>query len=227
MLLRIQALLLIVSFAGAARAADKITFEDHLLPILRNECTTCHNPDKKKGGLDLSTYQAALAGSDSGPVATANDPDASLLYKVVAHLEDPKMPKGKGKLQDKDINVFKQWIAGGMLENATGKAVAKARPKVNLAVTSGSAARPTGPIAMPKDLSLEPLVRTRRPGALMCLAASPWAPLVAIGGRHQVLLYDTNSLELLGVLPFPEGDPYVVRFSRNGSTPSSSRELVS
>jgi hypothetical protein len=208
----------VLALAASARAADKITYEDHLLPILRNECTSCHNPDKKKAGLDLSTYQSTLAGGDSGPVAAASDPDASLLYKVVAHLDDPKMPKGKAKLADKDINIFRQWIAGGLLENAGGKAVASSKPKVNLAVASITSARPAGPIAMPRDLSLDPVVYTKRPGALMCMAASPWAPLVAVGGRHQVLLYDTNSLDLLGVLPFAEGDPYVTRFSRNGST---------
>jgi len=198
-------------------AAEKITYEDHLLPILRNECTSCHNPDKKKGGLDLSSYQAILTGSDSGAVVAAGDPDNSKLFKVVAHTDDPNMPKGKGKLPDKDVNVFKQWIAGGMLENAGGKAVvAKGKPKLNLSVVA-DAGKPQGPVAMPKDLPVEPVVHTTRPGALMCLAASPWAPLAAIGGQHQVLLYNTDTLELLGVLPFTEGDPYVLRFSRNGS----------
>ncbi len=215
---QIYAFVLAMLFATSARAADKVTFEDHLLPILRNECASCHNPDKKKGGLDLSTYQSALTGGDSGPIASANDPDASLLYKVVAQIEDPKMPKGKAKLPDKDINIFKQWIAGGLLENAGGKAVASNKPKMNLAVATISSARPAGPIAMPRDLSLEPVVYTKRPGALMCLAASPWAPLVAVGGRHQVLLYNTSTLDLLGILPFPDGDPYVTRFSRNGTT---------
>src|SRR5215472_14535429 len=115
--------------SSASFAADKTTYEDHLLPILRNECTSCHNPDKKKGGLDLSSYQAILTGSDSGTIVQSGDPDSSKLYKVVAHTDDPNMPKGKGKLQDKDVNVFKQWIAGGMLENAGGKAVvAKNKP---------------------------------------------------------------------------------------------------
>src|SRR5690348_5163752 len=102
--------LALFAFSAPALAADKVTFDDNLLPILRNECTTCHNPDKKKAGLDLSTYQSTLAGGDSGSPASAGDPDSSLLYKVVAHVDDPKMPKGKGKLPDKDIAVFKQWI---------------------------------------------------------------------------------------------------------------------
>ena len=69
---------------------------------------------------------------------------------------------------------------------------------------------------MPGDLSLEPVVRTRNTNALTALAASPWAPLVAIGGQKQILLYHTETFEPLGVLPFPEGLPTIIRFSRNG-----------
>lgn len=203
--------------ASGAPGADKVTFDDQLMPLLRNECVSCHNPDKKKAGLDVSSYQALLAGGDGGPVFNVGDPENSPIYQVVAHTKDPYMPKGKGKLADKDIAIFKQWIAGGALENVTGKpAVAKNRPKLKLSVVA-DAHKPRGAVVMPKDLLLEPVVHTQRPGALMCLASSPWAPLVAIGGQHQVLLYDTETLELVGVLPFPEGQPYVAKFSRNGS----------
>jgi hypothetical protein len=203
--------------AASVSLADKVNYEDHLLPLLRNECTSCHNPDKKKAGLDCSSYQALMAGSDTGPVVNPGDPDGSTLWKVVAHIEDPYMPKGKAKLADKDLEIIKQFIVQGALPNATGKAaVVKARPKLNLTVASGTG-KPAGPVAMPKDLILEPVIHTSRPGALMCLAASPWAPLVAVGGQHQVLLYNTNSLDLIGVLAWPEGEPYVSKFSLNGS----------
>jgi len=210
---------MIVLVASQSRALfAKTNYADDLQPILRNECASCHNPDKKKGGLDLSNYRAILAGSDSGQVASAGDPDGSTLYKVVAYLDEPHMPKGKGKLADKDIAVFKQWIADGLLETATGKAaLTKGGPKLNLSVVSSGAGRPKGPIAMPAGLSLDPVVHTARPGALLCLAESPWAPLAAIGGRHQILLYNTDTLQLLGVIPFAAGDPYVAKFSRNGS----------
>src|SRR5256885_5951928 len=58
---------------------------------------------------------------------------------------------------------------------------------------------------------------TPRPGATTALAASPWAPLVAVAGQKQISLYNTDTLQLLGVLPFPEGIPYVLRFSRSGT----------
>ena len=48
------------------------------------------------------------------------------------------------------------------------------------------------------------------------LAASPWAPLTAVGGHKQVILFHSDTLETLGVLPFPEGLPTTLHFSRNG-----------
>src|SRR6476620_4024355 len=48
------------------------------------------------------------------------------------------------------------------------------------------------------------------------MAASPWAPLLAVAAPHAVLLYNTDSLDLVGSLPFPHGQVNVLRFSRNG-----------
>ena len=51
---------------------------------------------------------------------------------------------------------------------------------------------------------------------MTALAASP-APLLAVSGHKQVLLYNLDDFTLAGVLPFPEGTVHVLRFSRNGS----------
>ncbi len=69
---------------------------------------------------------------------------------------------------------------------------------------------------MPRDLVLEPFVHSARAGALSALANSPWAPVVAVGSQHQVLLYNPQTLSLLGVIPFLEGEPQVVKFSQGG-----------
>ena len=200
--------------AASAQAQEKVTYNDHVLPIFRNACLNCHNPDKKKAGLDLSTYPAALQSSDSGNVLKSGDPGGSLLLKTVKHTDDLKMPPKGDKLSDQDIAIIEKWIAGQLLETATGKAVVSAANKVQAAVVSLT--RPDGPPPMPGELPLEPVVRTRVPNALTALAASPWAPLVAIGGQKQIALYNTDTLDLLGVLPFPEGFPAIIKFSRNG-----------
>src|SRR5437588_8428772 len=184
-MIRLQriAVLLLMCGPSAALAADatapKVTYQDNVLPIFRNICLNCHNPDKKKGGLDLSTFQAALAGSDGGPVLNPGDPDGSKLYRVLMHVEEPSMPPKRDKLPDKELNVIKLWIAGGALETKNGKPIASNKPKLDLSVASSAMQKPTGPLPMPRDLVLEPFVHASRAWAPMCLATSPWAPVLA------------------------------------------------
>jgi WD40 repeat protein len=211
--------LLWVSALGAvtlAAQAQKVTYDDQVLPILRNSCLKCHNPDKAKGDLDLSTHAALLKGGSSGPVVVGGNPDSSKLFKVITHAEEPTMPPNAGKIALSDIDMIRKWIAGGLLENSGSKAVLSNRPKVDLSIASTSIGRPAGPPPMPGDLLLEPLLRTERTSASTALASSPWAPVAALGGQRQVLLYNTDTLELAGVLPFPEGYPSDLKFSRNG-----------
>ena len=124
------------------------------------------------------------------------------------------MPPNGDKIPAAKLETLRQWIAGGALKDSGAKAEVK-KPAVNLAMTGG-AARPEGPPVMPEGVSRQPPVYTPRPAAITALAASPWAPLVAIAGQRQIVLYNTDSAELAGVLPFPEGIPYALRFSRSG-----------
>ena len=197
-----------------AQVPDKPNYNDHVLPIFRNACLNCHNPDKKKAGLDLSTYQGALQGSENGKVLKSGDGSGSQLIKSVMQTEDPKMPPKGDKLADSEIALLRKWIDGQLLETAGGKAVAVAANNVQVAVVSLT--RPDGPPPMPRELPLDPVIHTEKTNALTALGASPWAPLVALGGQKQILLYHTETLEPLGVLPFPEGFPTIIRFSRNG-----------
>ena len=65
----------IVSFDILAQE-DKINYEEHVRPILADRCLSCHNPDKAKGGLDLSTYSATMQGGSSGEIVNPGDPSA-------------------------------------------------------------------------------------------------------------------------------------------------------
>jgi len=202
--------------ATTASAQEKVTFQDQVLPLIENHCAKCHNPDKKKGDLDLTSYNGALKGGGSGQVLVSGSPDSSKLIKAITHAEEPTMPPNKPPLPDKEIDIFKRWIAGGLLENSGSKAIAASKPTVDLALKAGSVGKPEGPPPMPPDLPLDPVVHTARGSALIGLAASPWAPLAVVGGQKQVLLYNTDTLELLGILPYSEGMPAHVQFSRSG-----------
>jgi hypothetical protein len=206
--------LLAAAVAARAQVPDKVNYNDHVLPIFRNACLNCHNPDKKKAGLDLSTFQTALQGSENGKVLKSGDAAGSLLIKCVLPDGDPKMPPKGDRLPESEIAILKKWIDGQLLESAGGKTIAAAANNVQVAVVSLT--RPDGPPPMPHELPLDPVVHTAKTNALTALGASPWAPLVALGGQKQILLYNTETLEPLGVLPFPEGFPTIIRFSRNG-----------
>ena len=45
------------------------------------------------------------------------------------------------------------------------------------------------------------------------LSSANTPPLLAVSGHKQVLLYNSDSLDLVGVLPFPEGTPNVLKES--------------
>jgi predicted nucleic acid-binding Zn-ribbon protein len=216
--LNVLGIALLVGAAGglAEEPKAKTTYDDHVKPILRQKCFACHNPDKKSGDLDLTNYTTLMAGGGSGAVISAGDPGGSYLYMLITHEGQPYMPPESPKLGDDLLETVRKWIEGGALENAGSEAKVAAKPKFEMALQTAPSQRPSV-IPMPGRMVLEPVLRTRALSAVVALATSPWAPLAAVGGPQQVLLYNTQTLELLGVLPFPEGAPYVLKFSRNGA----------
>ena len=53
------------------------TYEDDVLPVFREKCCSCHNADRKAGGLDLTSFQQMMAGGNSGDVVAGGDADGS------------------------------------------------------------------------------------------------------------------------------------------------------
>jgi WD40 repeat protein len=195
-------------------AAEKVTFEDHIKPIFREHCLSCHNAGDKSSGLALDTYASALEGGSGGKSIVEGDVDASRLLALVSHKAQPHMPPDQDPIPEAMQSLIKRWIEQGMPENS-GSEVKK--PKTNtVALASAGLSRPEGAPPMPEALLHQPPVHTSRASAISALAASPWSPLIAIGGQGQVVLYHSETSQFLGVLPFPEGEPQSIRFSRDG-----------
>ncbi|HWB01143.1 MAG TPA: c-type cytochrome domain-containing protein [Pirellulales bacterium] len=200
----------------AGDAKKKITYADDIQPIFREHCYSCHNQDDSKSDLALHTYGSVMKGGAGGEVVIAGDIDSSRLWHLVSHQEQPKMPPEQDKLPEAKLALIKQWIIEGALENSGSKA--KVAKKANLELnTAAGSQKPVGPPPMPTGLFRQPFVTSARGGAITALASSPWAPLVAVGGQKQILLYNSDSGELIGILPFPEGSPLALKFSRNGA----------
>jgi uncharacterized membrane protein len=97
---------------------DALVFEHMINPILQNKCVSCHNPEKKKGGLDLSSKEGILKGGKSGKLFVTGKPETSLLLeRIHLPLEDKKhMPvSGQPQLSDEEKMTLALWIK----ENAT------------------------------------------------------------------------------------------------------------
>jgi hypothetical protein len=205
----------VVNSAFAADPKAKVTYDQHVLPILTAHCIGCHKGENGKGGLDLSTYAKLKEGGASGEVIKPGDSENSRLYRLTAHKEQPFMPPKMPTIDKTQLDTLAAWIQQGALENPSSKP-APVKPKAEVGLMSVKRGKPDV-VPMPaKPLRKEPLVTSSKANAVVALAASPWAPLVAVGGQKQVLLYHGDTFELLGVLPFQYGTPYVLKFSRNG-----------
>src|SRR5437870_10020974 len=141
-----------------APAAPKITYDEHVRPILREHCFSCHSADKRESGLQLDTYQKAMAGGSSGEVVLAGDLASSRLWALVSHAEEPKMPPKQDKLAAAKLETISKWIEQGAPENAGSKVAVKKNPLA--AVASSAIGKPEGPPAMPEGLLRQPVLYT-------------------------------------------------------------------
>jgi uncharacterized membrane protein len=82
------------------------TFKNDVQPLLNNACMNCHSGKRKKGGVDLSSYDAVIKS------VKANEPDKSRLIKSVTGQGAKLMPPKTG-LGDDQVKVLKAWIAAG------------------------------------------------------------------------------------------------------------------
>jgi uncharacterized membrane protein len=85
-------------------------------PILNTKCISCHNPNKKKGGLDLSQYATLKTGGKSGSAINSDNPLTSeLIKRIELELEDEKHmpPSGKPQLTNEELLILHAWVSRG------------------------------------------------------------------------------------------------------------------
>ncbi len=81
--------------------------------VMKQYCTGCHGADSRKAGLDLSTYDAVMAGRNGRKIVVAGDPSGSRLIQVIAG-STKKMPPGDADPVPADgVKTISDWIAGG------------------------------------------------------------------------------------------------------------------
>lgn len=85
-------------------------FETQVAPLLAKRCLECHNSATRKGGLDLSRKEKALAGGESGKVIVPGKAEKSLLWESVATDE---MPRDAEPLTFAEKQIVQKWLDTG------------------------------------------------------------------------------------------------------------------
>jgi hypothetical protein len=108
-----RALLLVaVSWLACSTAyAQRPVFSRRVAPLLRDRCLSCHNLEKRRGGLDLATRAAALKGGESGPAIVPKSSAKSLLMQMISG--KARMPRSGPKLTAAEVEILRSWIDAG------------------------------------------------------------------------------------------------------------------
>ena len=82
-------------------AADLVSYQKHILPIMQKSCTPCHFPEEGKKEM-LDTYEATAKHS------------RDILERIQMPESEIKFMPFKSKktpLSDEEINLFKTWVS--------------------------------------------------------------------------------------------------------------------
>jgi uncharacterized membrane protein len=102
-----------VNSSGAPSATF---FAVRVEPIFENKCLNCHNPEKRKGKLQLDSFENVMRGGKDGIVVKPGDPKHSELFRRINLSPEEKdfMPTdGKPPLTASEVKVIELWIASG------------------------------------------------------------------------------------------------------------------
>ena len=92
-----------------------LVFNHVIQPIFEQKCVSCHNPDKLKGELNLTSAEWIQHGGKSGKLFVAGQPDSSLfLQRIHLSLDEKKHmpPSGKSQLTPQEITLLSLWVKG-------------------------------------------------------------------------------------------------------------------
>ena len=100
----------------AVAAADGPKFSRDVAPVLSRLCIGCHEPNRLRGKLDVTTFEKLLKGTPDEPVIVPGKPEESHLLLRIKGEETPRMPQnGQQGVSEAAIEKIEQWIKAGAL----------------------------------------------------------------------------------------------------------------
>lgn len=93
---------------------------DVIQPLITNKCISCHNADKLKGDLLLTSHANMLKGGENGPSIVSGNLKASELFNRITlpeHHKNFMPPEGKLPFSEDDVKLIEFWILNGAKPN--------------------------------------------------------------------------------------------------------------
>jgi hypothetical protein len=161
---------------AAARVSPLVPYTE-VHAILRDRCEHCHNEDKTKGGLLMTSYEAILAGGEHGSAIIPGESAASRLVQMIEGKLDPRMPYKEDPLTRAEVELIRRWIDQGASAAETNDA---APPGDNRVID----VKPTVPVT----------------GAVAAIAFDPGTRRIAVGGYRSAHLMTLAGRRWTGTL---------------------------
>jgi Protein of unknown function (DUF1553)/Protein of unknown function (DUF1549)/Planctomycete cytochrome C len=103
--------------AGSARAdgdPNAISYEKHVLPILKENCYRCHDAKKQTASFRIDIRNQATAGGESGKKGiVAGKANESELYRRMVSADDDLVMPPKKPLSKDQAEIVRKWIEAG------------------------------------------------------------------------------------------------------------------
>jgi WD40 repeat protein len=137
--------------------------------LLKQHCFGCHNSEKKKAELILTSRDALLKGSENGSVIVVGKAAESRIAQVILPDGEPHMPP-KNQLSDEEISILKTWIDQGATWDE--KVLAESEKEI-----------------LPEEL--QPLPSAYQP--VLALALSRDDKKLAVARGNQIVVHETGA----------------------------------
>jgi WD40 repeat protein len=158
-----------------------LSFINDVAPILKENCFACHDSKKRKGKLDMTTFERFRTGGSSEDPIVAGKPEESIIIDLLTSQGVKRMPPREAgeALRGEKIAVIRQWIKEGA--------------KLDEGIAPGA--------DLMRELRVRwkpptPPVAYKFPVNVNALAFSPDGKHLVVGGYHELTLWDVATAKL-------------------------------
>ena len=183
------ALALLMLFAGAPAASAQgpkgpVSFINDVAPILKENCYACHDAKKKKGKLDMTSYDSFRKGGTHDDPVVPGKSRASVIVELLTATDKTRMPPkdvSPNPLAKEKIDVIARWIDEGAKLDAGIDAKADLLRELRM-----------------RWKPPQPKVAYDRPALVTAMAFTPDSKrLIMDSGNHELTVWDATTGKLL------------------------------